>query len=229
MTLKSLYAGWIALAAALLAVPVHAVMPITDGEFSGSLAVISGVGAAQIAAQKAAVAKAAAAAAEAADAQNPDGYAWSPAVTIADVPSLLAARVSPDYSFTPGHLCTPTDPNFKEYRYAEHIPYCQRMVTQQMKQEISTHYGVLQSAWSGYEFDHLIPLAIGGDSSTDNLWPQPHAPGTPDGSEGKDKLEFQLYQEMNAGTITQADAVKQIYAWFTVSDMAHKIIQLANR
>lgn len=165
----------------------------------------------------------------------PDGIGWKHEIgaqtVIPFAPDAAAqgARVSPDASYTPGHLCSPSDPNFKEYRYAEHIPYCNRVVTQQMKTEISGHYGVLQSAWSNYEFDHLIPLAIGGDSSIDNLWPQPHAPGTPNGSEDKDKLEEQLYLQMKAGTIQQADAVKQIYAWFTVSDMAHKIIQVAGR
>jgi hypothetical protein len=75
------------------------------------------------------------------------------------VPHVTATRVTPDSSYTPGHLCTPTDPNFKEYRYAEHIPYCQRTVTQAMKLEIAAHYGVPKESWPDYEFDHLIPLA----------------------------------------------------------------------
>ena len=147
---------------------------------------------------------------------------------IPNVPLLLmASRVTPDYSYTPGHLCSPSDPNFKEYRYAEHIPYCNRNVTQQMKVTIGQHYGVPQSDWNGYEFDHLIPLAVGGDSSIDNLWPQPH--GTPDGSDGKDRLENQLYLQMRDGTITQAEAVKQIYGWFTASSMAAKAVQITSR
>lgn len=144
----------------------------------------------------------------------------------AAVPELLA-RAQPDFSFTPGHLCTPTDPNFKEYRYPEHIPYCQRNVTTPMKQEVGTHYGIAQSDWSGYEFDHLIPLAIGGDSSVDNLWPQPH--GNPDGSDGKDRLENDLYLQMKAGTITQADAVKQIYGWFNAAQLADQVLKVAGR
>ena len=226
------YAGWLTLAAALLAAPAHAVAPITDGAFAGSLTAISAQTAQALVAQKAAAAKAAADLQQAQEAQYPDGYAWNDAVSVAaapSAPSALGARVSPDSSYTPGHLCTPSDPNFKEYRYAEHIPYCNRNVTQQMKTQISAHYGVLQSAWNNYEFDHLIPLAIGGDSSVDNLWPQPHMPGTANGSEDKDKLEMQLYLQMNAGTLRQADAVKQIYAWFTVSNMAQDIIQVANR
>jgi hypothetical protein len=123
-------------------------------------------------------------------------------------------RAAPDWSFTPGRLCTSSDPDFKEYRYAEHIAYCNRNVTQQMKQEVAAHYSVPQSAWSGYEFDHLIPLCIGGDSHVDNLWPQPRGAN---GSDDKDKLETQLYNEMSAGTVKQAEAVRQIYAWFGVS------------
>ncbi len=122
-----------------------------------------------------------------------------------------AGSAQPDFNVTPGHLCTPTDPNFKEYRYAEHIAYCNRNVTKQMKQQVAASYNVPQASWSSYEFDHLIPLCIGGDSSVDNLWPQPR--GAAD-SDGKDKLENDLYKQMVAGTITQQAAVQRIYDWF---------------
>ena len=117
----------------------------------------------------------------------------------------------PDFSVTPGNICTPTDPNFKEYRYPEHIAYCNRNVTKEMKLKVAASYNVPQSDWSKYEFDHLIPLGIGGDSSIDNLWPQPR--GDSD-SDGKDKLENELYNQMVAGTITQKAAVQKIYDWF---------------
>jgi hypothetical protein len=136
-------------------------------------------------------------------------------------------RTDPDWTFTPGRLCTPSDPDFKEYRYPEHIAYCNRDVTPQMKQEVAAHYGIPQSEWGNYEFDHLIPLCIGGDSHVDNLWPQPR--GNPNGSDDKDKLENQLYQEMKAGTITQAEAVRQIYAWFGATPTNRIMIQLAAR
>ena len=141
-----------------------------------------------------------------------------PSVPGAPVPSAgqpvqaAGARVSPDTSFTPGRLCTAADSDFKEYRYSEHIPYCNRHVTQQMKQEVAAHYGVPQSDWPKYEFDHLVPLGIGGNSHVENLWPQPR--GNPDGSDDKDKLEDLLFHQMQAGSIKQADAVSQIWAWF---------------
>jgi protein tyrosine/serine phosphatase len=120
-------------------------------------------------------------------------------------------RATPDWSYTPGKLCTASDPDFKEYRYPEHVPYCNRHVTQQMKQEVAAHYGIPQSEWSSYEFDHLIPLGIGGNSRIENLWPEPRGASE---SDGKDQLEQQLFNELRDGKITQAEAVRQIYAWF---------------
>ncbi|MCX5792780.1 MAG: hypothetical protein NTY45_11305 [Elusimicrobia bacterium] len=117
----------------------------------------------------------------------------------------------PDFNFTPGNLCTPTDPNFKEYRYPEHIAYCNRNVSKEMKLQVAAHYNVPQSDWTKYEFDHLVPLGIGGDSSIDNLWPQPR--GGAD-SDGKDKLENDLFNQLSAGKITQKAAVQKIYDWF---------------
>ncbi len=120
-------------------------------------------------------------------------------------------RTRPDTSYTPGKLCTTDDPDFKEFRYPEQIAYCQRHVTRQMKLEVAAHYGIPESDWHNYEFDHLIPLAIGGNSRVENLWPQPRGA---DESDGKDVLENQLYQQMKAGAITQAEAVRRNMAWF---------------
>ena len=198
---------WLALAAALLLAPA-ARAQVAAPDLSNALSDLSEKNADGLSAQKAIAARQAESLA--------DGIGATPNVPVL----ILAARVEPDYAYTPGHLCSPSDPNFKEYRYAEHIPYCKRMVTQQMKQTIGLHYGVPQPDWSGYEFDHLIPLAIGGDSSIDNIWPQPH--GDPDGSNGKDKLEDLLYREMRDGQITQAAAVQTIYGWFTGSSLAAK-------
>jgi hypothetical protein len=205
---------WLALGAVLLLAPAAYAQTIAP-DLASSINDLEVKSAQGLSAQKAVAAQAAEGRADG------WGVLANPPVTV------LAARVTPDSSYTPGHLCSPSDPNFKEYRYAEHIPYCNRNVTQQMKVTIGQHYGVPQSNWSGYEFDHMIPLAIGGDSSIDNLWPQPH--GDPDGSDGKDKLENQLYLQMRDGKITQADAVNQIYAWFTGAAMATQAVQITAR
>ena len=148
---------------------------------------------------------------EAAPGQSAGSAGAAPAVPSPLRTFAVSRAAQPDWSVTPGALCTPDDPNFKEYRYPEHIAYCNRHVTKQMKLDVAAKYGVPQSDWPNYEFDHLLPLCIGGNSSENNLWPEPHGATE---SDGKDKLEFQLYKEISAGSITQSDAVKQIYAWF---------------
>jgi hypothetical protein len=119
-----------------------------------------------------------------------------------------ADHAQPDPSYTPGTLCKDTDAYFDGYRYKEQVPHCQRHVTKEMKLTISANYGLDEADWSSYEFDHYLPLGIGGSTDVDNLWPEPK-----DEAAGKDKLENDLYREMDAGTITQEDAVRQIRDW----------------
>lgn len=91
-----------------------------------------------------------------------------------------------------------------------------------MKERVAAHYQVLRNDWGQYEFDHLIPLEIGGDSSIENIWPQPH--GRPDGSGGKDVIENELGRELATGQITQAVAVRKMYAWFGAESMAERVL-----
>ena len=134
--------------------------------------------------------------------------AYMPVAVMSD-PTFAVA--SPDSRYTPGNLCNPRDTNFKEYRYPEHVAYCQRNVSKEMKQQVAKDYGdIPESQWPKYEFDHLIPLGIGGNSSIDNLWPQPR--GTENDS--KNRLENDLCNQLAAGAIKQVEAVRQIYAWF---------------
>ncbi len=113
-----------------------------------------------------------------------------------------------DSSFTTGTLCTKTDSNFAELRYPEQIPYCNRNITMGEKRSVAKHYGIPDSDFSQYEFDHFIPLAIGGSNDASNLWPQRF-----DQAKQKDVLEVQLYAKMMAGKVTQKSAVAQIRAW----------------
>jgi hypothetical protein len=112
-----------------------------------------------------------------------------------------------DASLTPGALCTTDDPNFDGLRYPEQIAHCRRNVSRAEKNRIAAAYEISDS-YSNYEFDHLIPLGIGGNDDESNIWPQPK-----DQALEKDKLEDELYREMAAGTITQEDAVAEILAW----------------
>jgi hypothetical protein len=131
------------------------------------------------------------------------------AVTSASAPaSQYCGGQLPDPTLTPGSLCTPSDPNFLEYRYAEHIPYCKRDVPTSERDKVSLAYGVPVADLPNYEMDHFLPLSIGGSDDATNLWPQPHALALE-----KDKVEQEVFDGMNAGTMTQAEAVAKIRAW----------------
>lgn len=114
----------------------------------------------------------------------------------------------PDPSKTPGVLCTATDPNFSMYRYAEQIAYCNRNVPTPERDSIGAAYGIPQADFANYEFDHYIPLSIGGNDDQGNLWPQPHVEAL-----RKDVVEQQVFDGMNNGTMTQAQAIALIRAW----------------
>jgi len=120
------------------------------------------------------------------------------------------ALSTPDPRLTPGEVCSPQDPNFQGYDYPEHIARCTRNVGEQEKSQIAAEYGnIPRSQWSGYEFDHLIPLCAGGSDSLANLWPQPISE-----AKMKDVLEDEICSAMKAGTLTQADAVAKVHNWF---------------
>lgn len=120
-------------------------------------------------------------------------------------------RVGPDWGVTPGSLCTADDPDFDGFRYPVQLAHCKRRVSRGDKRRVAQAYGIPESEWSNYEFDHLLPLAIGGSNGVENLWPQPHGD---DESYSKDKLEMELYHALRKGLITQEEAVRRTYAWF---------------
>jgi hypothetical protein len=79
----------------------------------------------------------------------------------------------PDGHLTPGSLCD----HASEYRYPEHIAYCERDVSRTQKQVVFEDYRGLGYRFdprnrSNFKIDHYIPLCAGGSNHPDNLWPQ---------------------------------------------------------
>jgi hypothetical protein len=80
------------------------------------------------------------------------------------------------------------------------------------KDQVAQRYGIPKSDYYKYEFDHFIPLNAGGSDDPGNLWPQPLAE-----AHEKDKVELEVYNGLNNGTLTQAQAVAKIRAWHPAS------------
>ncbi len=83
---------------------------------------------------------------------------------------------------------------------------------------------LLPGAIGDYELDHLISLELGGNpTDPKNLWLEPWerrgehlaAPGT--GAESKDVLENRLHREICAGTVSLADAQREIASDWTTA------------
>lgn len=113
----------------------------------------------------------------------------------------LAPRVEPQVK----QLCTVSDPDFYEFRYAEKIPYCQRNVSSTLKAKIYLKYGISAEEKIDYTIDHIIPLSIGGTNDESNLWPE-HT----DVKKTRLLLEQQLYWDLRKGKITQKEAIRKV-------------------
>lgn len=109
---------------------------------------------------------------------------------------------------TPGVLCTASDPNFDGYVYSAQIAHCVRNVSASEKAQVGAEYGIAPADFASYEFDHYVPLSIGGSDDIGNLWPQPL-----DEAQQKDVVEEDAYTQLKNGQITQAQAVAMIKAW----------------
>ncbi len=70
-------------------------------------------------------------------------------------------------------------------------------------------YGIPYSQHDSYEVDHLIPLALGGNNSIRNLWPQPKG-GSQQGYPAKDELEDHLHHMVCNGVLGLRTAQRAI-------------------
>lgn len=97
-----------------------------------------------------------------------------------------------------------------------------RSVSTKLRKQLFASYGIAYPPASGaYELDHLIPLAIGGDNSAANLFPEAAEPKP--GFKEKDVVEVYLQEEVCAGQIDLAAAQRQVAAdWTAVYDALEK-------
>jgi hypothetical protein len=77
--------------------------------------------------------------------------------------------------------------------------------TESLKRRLMNAYGDEGRSTSAFEFDHLVPIALGGAPRTiANLWPEPS--GGADGYQAKDRVEAALARAACRGAVPLAVA-----------------------
>jgi hypothetical protein len=99
-----------------------------------------------------------------------------------------------------------------------------RDVTTSERHAVFAAYGIPYDQHSAYELDHLVPLEVGGDNSTTNLWPEPQTENDTSGPD-KDALENHLHALVCSGrlplrTAQQAIASNWVTAWYRYESVA---------
>jgi hypothetical protein len=97
-------------------------------------------------------------------------------------------------------------------------------ITEPAKYQTMDAYGSPESA-SDYEYDHLVPLELGGSSDVRNLWPELDT-GSPSqfdstdsyGENAKDGVEDRLNDAVCSGQVTLAATQQAIAANWTTAD-----------
>lgn len=113
--------------------------------------------------------------------------------------------MTPNPDLAQGALCDKKDIDYVGVRYKEKISYCERNVSSKLKADIYALYDIPEKCKKYYTVDHIIPLSLGGDNSSENLWPEHKKVKAT-----RPYLEQELYDALRRGEIKQKDAVKII-------------------
>ena len=132
--------------------------------------------------------------------------------------------IYPDPARTPGAINPGiTQENIRETicnpRWSTKTIRPEEAYTHRLKIEQIAEYGYSDSRLKDYEEDHFIPLELGGNpTDPKNLWPEPFETSVPDGgAHAKDKVENYLHAEVCAGSLTLAEAQREISGdWYRV-------------
>lgn len=119
------------------------------------------------------------------------------------ITTIASGKEFPNSTYTYAHFCSERDSDFKELRYKQKVPICNRNVSSDEKQRIYNLYEIPAANRKSYTIDHLVPLSLGGSNDLKNLWPQPR-------SQSSAPLETKVYNKVKNGEITIQEAINII-------------------
>ncbi len=118
----------------------------------------------------------------------------------------------PDPGCTPGAIfANVTKDDICVSGYSKNV----RNVPQSEKDQVYAEYEIASHTSGEYEVDHFVSLELGGSNDIANLWPEAASPKP--GFHEKDKVENYLHEQVCNGTITLAEAQREIATdWYAV-------------
>lgn len=143
-----------------------------------------------------------------------DGHGWDmtglygvmPAPGSCSMRATTAGDALPDPGCTPGALDGAVRPDTLSSTICRPGGYTDSVrppesITGPAKRAAMAAYGV-GGPVGGYEYDHLVPLSLGGASTVTNLWPEPNDPEmTGFARNAKDLLETRLWRAVCDGKV----------------------------
>ena len=154
-------------------------------------------------------------------------YTEPPTVT-GVYPRRCTVQHSPSGALLPDPACTPGSVAPSVTEATEDATVCRSgwtatvrpgsRITAKVKTQAMTAYGIPPAQRDRTEFDHLVPLALGGSNDITNLWPQPSDLPPPAGVlNTKDHLEERLADASCEDRIELAAAQQAIAADWTTA------------
>jgi len=133
-----------------------------------------------------------------------------------------ANQTLPDPACTTGAIFTVGTTTICTVGYTAKV----REVPLSVKKQVFKEYGIDYSLHSNYEVDHLISLELGGSNDISNLWPENYIINS--GARTKDSFENYLHSQICKGSISLAEAQKQISTdWVKYDNIRRSIKEAA--
>ena len=120
------------------------------------------------------------------------------------IPLFGADPTLPDPKLTPGVVATTNLDIIIHTKWGKDV----RHVTEKMKHDVFSAYGIPWQRHKEFEVDHLISRELGGADDVKNLWPEPWV-GTWN-AHVKDRLENKMHKLVCTGQITLKQAQDEI-------------------